>query len=177
MLRKKSSRMKKKILKYIKKKARRLLIILMPFILLLIFCCAIIDFFYFTFPEESSKDIKQKELKVYCQQIVEKCNKSNTIVDGKNVHKLSDSLKRDEELQLKWNDVYAIAVFYNSSTDKEINKKLLDDIAKELAPKFEYKTFQKTITTVKEIDERNKDGILLVEKLKLMILKKKTKYC
>ncbi len=74
---------------------------------------------------------------------MEKCNKSNTIVDGKNVHKLSDSLKRDEELQLKWNDVYAIAVFYNSSTDKEINKKLLDDIAKELAPKFEYKTFQK----------------------------------
>jgi len=76
--------MKKKILKYIKKKARRLLIILMPFILLLIFCCAIIDFFYFTFPEESSKDIKQKELKVYCQQVVEKCNKSNTIVNGKN---------------------------------------------------------------------------------------------
>lgn len=172
MLRKKCSRMKKKILKYIKKKARRLLIILMPFILLLIFCCAIIDFFYFTFPEESSKDIKQKELKVYCQQIVEKYNKSNTIVNGKNVHKLSDSLKRDEELQLKWNDVYAIAVFYNSSTDKEINKKLLDDIAKELAPKFEYKTFEKTITTVKEIDERNKDGILTGRKIKVTDTKK-----
>ncbi len=51
-------------------------------------------------------------------------------------------------------------------------KKLLDDIAKELAPKFEYKTFQKTITTVKEIDERNKDGILTGRKIKVNDTKK-----
>lgn len=152
----------RQIFKKIRKASKKIIISLLPFIIpfliLILLCSLVVDFFWCDSPITANDTSKKTiEIKNNCIELTDIYNIADCTLDGNKVKdRISDAYGKDNDLYLKWSDLYAIALFDNNININDLSRSDLEKILKKIAPKFKYITAKTTVVLERKV--KDKDG-------------------
>lgn len=170
------NKVKSKVTNKAKKVAFKVIKPFLPFIImffgLLFAFCTIIDAVFVQEVQSNNTSMPEAQvaLKNKCIERSEYLNTCNNFKDGESTSYLLDVDNRENSKEIQWSHLYAIMAFHNMTDNKELDEKLLNDVANSFISTFKYETNTiKIETTTKDENEnestetKEETQIILVE--------------
>ena len=132
----------------------------LPFIIIILglmfAICTIIDAIFVQEVQSSSTILPeaQAEIKNLCIEKASYLNSCNNFVNGTLTTSLLDMDNKESDKEIQWAHLYSIMVFHNMINREEINKQLLNNVARYFTSTFNYEQ----ITIKKETKTKDKEG-------------------
>ena len=166
-----NSKMKKVTFKFIKPFLTFIIIIIGLFFAI----CTIIDAIFIQEVQSDSNSLSplQLELRTKCIEKAEYLNTCNNYVSEESTNYLLDVDNKENDKLVEWSHLYSIMVFHNITDNKDINEKLLNEIANNFKSTFIYEqTTIKTDTITK--DDNGNDTITSKEEIIYILVESNT---
>lgn len=145
----------------------------LPFAIIIIIItfavCTIIDSVFVQEVQQDSISLSQigRDLKNLCISV------ANALNGNDDKEKKKDKDNRESSKEIQWSQLYAIMAFHNMTYGTEMNKDLVNEIAKDFKSDFKYETLV-TKTETKTTDEEGNEVVNVTEEKSTILVESNT---